>query len=150
VDVTQQQSAGQPARLVFVSHSGEDTWVARQIAREIEACGAKPFLDEAEIDAGADFEEDIRKFLEHAHELVVLLTPWALERAYVWIELGAAWGRRIPIVALLLGITPGELQNRPGVPVLLKKRDLLRLNDIEAYLKQLRGRVQRHAVGETQ
>jgi hypothetical protein len=72
--------------------------------------------------------------------LVVLLTPWALDRPYVWIELGAAWGRRIPIVALLLGITPGELQTRPGIPVLLKKRDLLELNDIETYLEQLRRR----------
>jgi len=32
--------------LVFVSHSSQDTWVAKQIAREIEAAGAKPFLDE--------------------------------------------------------------------------------------------------------
>jgi hypothetical protein len=147
MDVMLPETAGQPARLVFVSHSGEDTWVAKQIAREIEGCGAKPFLDEAEINAGADFEEDIRKFLEQAHELVVLLTPWALERPYVWIELGAAWGRRIPIVALLLGLTAGELQSRPGVPVMLKKRDLLQLNDVEAYLKQLRGRVERHDVG---
>lgn len=85
-------------RLVFVSHSGQDTWVAKQIAREIEACGATAFLDEAQVDAGADFEEDILRFLERAHELVVLLTPWALERPYVWAELGAAWGRRIPIV----------------------------------------------------
>ncbi len=146
--VPKQQVADLSARLVFVSHSGEDTWVAKQIAREIEGCGAEAFLDETEIDAGADFEEDIRKFLEHAHELVVLLTPWALERPYVWIELGAAWGRRIPIVALLLGITPSELQNRPGVPVLLKKRDLLQLNDIEAYLKQLRMRVERHGKGD--
>lgn len=127
-------------RLVFISHCGQDTWVAKQIAREVERSGAKPFLDEAEIDAGADFEEDIRAFLEQADELVVLLTPWALDRPYVWIELGAAWGRRIPIVALLLGITPGELQNRPGIPVLLKKRDLLELNDIETYLDQLRRR----------
>ena len=133
-----------PQRLVFVSHSGEDTWIAKQIAREIESCGAKPFLDEAEIDAGADFEEDIRVFIERAHELVVLLTPWALERAYVWIELGAAWGRRLPIVALLLGISPAELQSRPGVPVLIKKRDLLQLNDIEIYLEQLRKRMDRH------
>jgi TIR domain-containing protein len=70
-------------RLVFISHSGSDTWVAKQIAREIEARGAAPFLDEAQVDAGADFEEDILKFLERAHELVVLLTPWALERPYV-------------------------------------------------------------------
>jgi len=137
-----------PERLVFISHSGPDTLVARQIAREIEGCGAKAFLDDAEIDAGADFEEDIRKFLEQAHELIVLLTPWALDRPYVWIELGAAWGRRIPIIALLLGITPGELQSRPGVPVLLKKRDLLVLNDIETYLGQLRRRVSHAVIGE--
>ena len=57
------------------------------------------------------------------------------------IELGAAWGRRIPIVALLLGVTPAELQSRPGVPVLLKKRDLLGLNEIDLYLQQLQRRV---------
>jgi hypothetical protein len=73
-------------RLVFISHSGPDTWVARQIAREVEARGATPFLDEAQVDAGADFEEDILNFLERAHELVVLLTPWALERPYVWAD----------------------------------------------------------------
>lgn len=128
--------------LVFVSHSGTDTWVAKQIAREISDCGATPFLDEAEIDVGADFEEDILAFLEKAHELVVLLTPWALDRPYVWAELGAAWGRRIPIVGLLYGITATELQSRPEVPILLKKRDLLPLNEVETYLSQLKTRVQ--------
>jgi hypothetical protein len=132
------------ARLIFVSHSSSDTWVAKQIAREIEARGGTPFLDEAGVDAGADFEEDILKFLERAHELVVLLTPWALDRPYVWAEIGAAWGRRIPIVALLLGITPTELQTRPGVPVLLKKRDLLQLNEIDIYLGQLAARIAQH------
>ncbi len=134
--------------LVFVSHSSQDTWVARQIAREIEGSGAKPFLDEAEVDAGADFEEDILDFLERAHELVVLLTPWALDRPYVWAELGAAWGRRIPIVALLLGITPSELQKRPGTPVFLKKRDLLQLNEVDKYLEQLSVRVTQHKGGQ--
>jgi hypothetical protein len=135
-----------PQRLVFVSHSSQDTWIAKQIAREIEATGAKPFLDEAEVDAGADFEEDILAFLGRAHELVVLLTPWALDRPYVWAELGAAWGRRIPIVALLLGITAGELQTRPGIPVLLKRRNLLQLNDVETYLRQLKRRVLKHGL----
>ena len=134
--------------LVFVSHSSQDTWVARQIAREIEGSGAKPFLDEAEVDAGADFEEDILDFLERAHELVALLTPWALDRPYVWAELGAAWGRRIPIVALLLGITPSELQKRPGTPVFLKKRDLLQLNEVDKYLEQLSVRVTQHKGGQ--
>jgi TIR domain len=128
-------------RLVFVSHSGMDTWVAKQIAREISACGAMPFLDEAEIDVGADFEEDILAFLQKADELVVLLTPWALERPYVWAEIGAAWGRQIPIVGLLHGLIVAELQSRAAIPILLKRRDLISLNQIDTYLAQLRGRV---------
>lgn len=111
--------------LVFVSHSGDDTWVAKQVAREFAECGATPFLDEAEIDVGADFEEDILSFLERTDELVVLFTPWALNRPYVWAELGAAWGRRIPIAGLLHGLSAGKLQSMPGVPILLKKRDRL-------------------------
>ena len=136
---------GPKKRLVFISHSGPDTWVARQIAREIQACGAEPFLDESEIHVGESFEDDILDFLEKSHELVVLLTPWALDRPYVWAELGAAWGRRIPIIAMLLGLTPGELQSRPGVPIFLKKRDIIDLNQIDTYLAQLRERVQGNA-----
>jgi len=131
--------------LVFVSHSGQDTWVAKQVAREIRTCGGIPFLDEAEIDVGADFEDDILAFLQKADELVVLLTPWALERPYVWAELGAAWGRGIPIVGLMLGLSAAELQSRPGVPILLKRRNLIALNEIDLYLAQLRSRVA-HAV----
>jgi hypothetical protein len=131
--------------LVFVSHSGEDTWVARQIAREIRGHGATPFLDEADVDVGAEFEDDIREFLDKADELLVLFTPWALERPYVWIEIGAAWQRRLPIVVVLLGLSAKEFQAHPNAPVFLKKRDIIRLNEIDQYLKQLssRGRLRK-------
>jgi hypothetical protein len=129
--------------LVFVSHCAKDTWVAKQIAGEIKSLGATPFLDEAAIEIGADFEREILKFLAKAHELVVLVTPWALERPYVWAELGAAWGKGIRIAALLHGLTAGELQARPGVPVFLKQRNLIDLNDVEKYFNQLARRVKR-------
>lgn len=129
------------ARLVFVSHSGEDTWVARQIAREISNLGAIPFLDEADIDVGAEFEEDIRDFLDKADELLVLFTPWAFERPYVWVEIGAAWIKRIPIVVVLHGLTYKDFQSHPNAPVFLKKRDIIRLNNIDQYLEQLGSRV---------
>jgi len=128
-------------RLVFVSHGGEDTWIARQIAREVSARGATPFLDEAMIVAGDDFEQVILASLEDADELVVLLTPWSLERPYVWAELGAAWLRRIPIVGILLGVSVQELQSRPGAPLFLKSRNLVSLNEIDGYLSQLAIRV---------
>jgi hypothetical protein len=105
-------------------------------------CGATPFLDEADIDVGADFEEDIHAFLKKANELVVLLTPWALERPYVVMEIGAAWIREIPIVVLLQGLTATEVQGHSRMLGLLKRRNLVLLNDIERYLEELRARVQ--------
>jgi len=105
-------------RLVFVSHSGEDTWVARQIAREIAKCGARPFLDADHVDIGADFEEEIRDSLNKADELVVLFTPWALDRPYIWMEIGGAWLiRRIPIIVILHGITKEEFMSHSSTPV---------------------------------
>lgn len=130
-----------PERRVFISHAGEDTWIARQIAREIKELGGSPFLDQADVDIGAEFEDDIRQSLNLAHELIVLFTPWSLERPYVWTEIGAAWIRGIPIVVLLLGLTPADFQSRPNAPVFLKKRDMLQLNEIDQYLDQLRERV---------
>jgi hypothetical protein len=115
--------------------------VAKQIAQRVSLCGAIPFLDEADIEVGEDFEERILAFLERAHELLVLLTPWALDRPYVWAEIGAAWGRRIPIVGILHGMTSAELQSRVDVPTFLKKRDLVEINDIEVYFEQLTARV---------
>jgi hypothetical protein len=97
--------------------------------------------DEAQIAAGADFEE-ILNSMEKAHELVVLLTPWSLDRPYLWAEVGAAWLRRIPIVPLLLGVTTAELGTRPGVPI-LKKRNLPQLNEMGKYLDELSARVRR-------
>lgn len=135
------QSDSLTTRLVFISHSGKDTWIAKQIAREVSDCGATPFLDEAGIEIGDDFEEKILTSLNLAHELLVLLTPWALDRPYIWAELGVAWGRQIPIVVVLHGVAAAELQEKTAVPVFLKKRDLIDINDLDIYFRQLKARV---------
>ncbi len=77
-------------RLVFISHSGEDTLVARQIAREVAKCRERHFLDADNVDIGAEFEEEIMDSLNKADELVVLFTPWALDRPCIWMEIGGA------------------------------------------------------------
>lgn len=135
------KSKGHSKYYVFLSHSGPDTWVASQLSREIIACGATPFLDEASIHVGGRFEEEILTALDHAHELVVLFTPWALDRPYIWAELGAAWARRIPIIALLYGLLEAELRSRPGIPIFIKERDYVNLNEVGSYLSQLSDRV---------
>lgn len=125
---------------VFVSHSSLDTWVARQIARNIEACGATAFLDEADIEHGDDFEERIIAAANSSSELLVLLTPWATTRPYIWLEMGLFWGSRKRIVAVLHGITAKGLSSDERIPVLLKRTDLVDLNRIDSYFDQLRKR----------
>jgi hypothetical protein len=134
--------------LVFVSHHVTDTWIAKQIARVVKERGASVYLAETDVRLGPDFEEQLRDALNRASELVVLLTPWALARLYVWAELGVAWGRRIPIVGLLLGIEVRELQRIPEVPLLLKGAGLLELNHIDRYLAQLAVRIEDSAHAE--
>ena len=130
------------SRFVFISHSVRDAWVARQIAREVSACGAIPFLDEDAVEIGDDFEERILTSLNQADELFVLLTPWSLGRPYVWAELGVAWGRQIPIIVALHGLSTMELQAKTDVPLFLRKRDMIDINQLDDYFLQLKARVQ--------
>jgi hypothetical protein len=126
---------------VFISHAGTDTWVAKRISEHIEACGAKTFLDEAHVAVGEDFEDRILHALDQADELLVVLTPWSLKRPYVWAEIGAAWGKRTPIIGVLYGLTPEELTTQAGVPILIKRRNLIDINQLDVYLSQLQERI---------
>ncbi len=126
---------------VFISHSSVDTWIAKQIGLQIEKCGASYFLDEAGIEHGDDFENVIRKAANDSSELVVLLTPWATTRPYIWLEMGIFWGSGKRIVGILHGLTVDTISTDPKIPVILKKTDFVNLNEIESYFAQLKKRV---------
>jgi TIR domain len=128
---------------VFISHSSIDTWIAKQLATHITKSGASTFLDEASIEHGDDFEQKILEAAEKCDELLVLLTPWATGRPYIWLEIGVFWGARKRIVCLLHGITPKELAKDEKMPVLLKKVDLLPINEVDSYFLQLKKRTNR-------
>jgi hypothetical protein len=131
-----------PCWLVFVSHSSEDTWVARQIAEKIRQVGAQSFLDEADLDIVDEPDEKIREALNKTDELLVLITPWALKRPWVWIEIGVAWSHRVPFVVVLHGLQRQEFLARPEAPTFLKAKNLIRLNEIDRYFDELDRRVQ--------
>ena len=127
--------------LAFISHSSEDTWVAKKLSLECKAAGAETFLDEAEIEVGANTDDEILAALRNADELIVLITPWALDRRYVILEIGAAWGQGIPIIVLLLGISTSEFNEKANLPMVLKQKNLLPLNQVDRYLGELAKRV---------
>jgi hypothetical protein len=127
---------------VFVSHASCDKWVAEQIARRVSGFGIRTFLSESNFDLGdPDFEGRLREALEQCSELVALLTPEALERPYVWIEIGSAWFQRKRVSAILYRVTVKDLRERNGVPNLLLKSNLIDINDTDRFLKQLRTRL---------
>lgn len=119
---------------VFLSYSHKDRWIAKQCARLIEEQGGgqiQAFLDEKDIEGGQSIPDTIRQNLEQCDEFVVLLSRYSKDRPWVLIEMGAAWGLRKPIIAIMDKLSPKE---RPDIISPYKSVDL---NDFDRYLGEL-------------
>ena len=126
---------------VFISHGSEDTWLARKIAADIDHLGGRFFVDQDDIAHGDDFEERILGAEEECSELLVLLTPWSIKRPWIWLEIGFFRHARKRIVGVLYGMTTQEISTDPDVASVIKKLDMVRLNDLDTYLAQLSKRI---------
>lgn len=133
--------------LIFISHAGEDTWIARQLAAKVDDAGGRTFLDEAQIpfsDNPETADARIARALAEAAELVVLLTPWAIERPRVWVEISLAYWRSptpCPIYVVLLGLSRRDFLAMEKIPDFLKTQRIMRLNDVDCYLDDLKVRL---------
>lgn len=129
---------------VFISHVSADTWIALQVAKELETLGVETFVDAADIQTGDELDDLIRDELINSDEFVVILHPDVLTSPYVQLELGAAWGQKIRIVGLLYRMTPEDIASGPKTPVQLKKVLLRDLNtEFAKYLREVRRRLRR-------
>ncbi len=126
---------------VFISHASIDRWVAGQIAERLTAVGVEPYVDSSIVETGDQLDTELRAALSDADELIVLLTAAALERPYVWMEIGAAWIQRKRIIGILYGVTTSQLAGRDGTPAFLTGIVLRDINDLDRYLGELRQRI---------
>lgn len=94
------------------------------------------------MEYGDDFEDKILAAVRASQELLVLLTPWAIKRPYIWLELGAIWGQGQRIIGVLYGLSVKELVTDEGTPALLKRITLVEINKLDGYFRQLAGRVE--------
>lgn len=115
--------------------------MATQIATHVRLTGAATFLDEADIEHGDDFDDEIVKASKLCTELLLLLTPWSVERPYIWLEIGFFRHDNKRIVGVLHGLKVEDISGDARVPVLLKKIDLVDINELESYFTQLDRRV---------
>ena len=131
---------------IFISHGSEDSWVASQIARRIrQDARAETFLDVFDITKGDDFETKIFEMLPQCEELVALLTPWSVNRNWVWTEIGAArvLGKRL--LGVLYGVSIETLSNECGGMACLSSKNVLSIIEFETYLAELKKRVKEAA-----
>lgn len=125
---------------VFISHSSTDKWVAKQIEHYCRKAGAQTFLDDMNIPIGGNIEAKIWEALDKATELLVLGSPWALKRPWVWIEIGKARQRKIPIILVLHGLSANDFRSQLDFPVFLSEYKMIDLNRIDDYFQELRAR----------
>jgi hypothetical protein len=129
---------------LFFSHGRDDTYIVRRfLAPEVETSGASVFMDAGRIEYGDDFRQIILQELLQCDELLVLFTASALRRPWVFAEIGAALARCKRIVAVSYGPTETELQEL-GVLSLLGTNSLLKIEEFDTYIGQLRARVEGH------
>ncbi len=124
---------------VFLSHATTDKWLAKTLCEKIEHTGATTFRDDRDIGGGDDIPDAIRAEIIRSDEMVVLLTPESINRPWVILEVGAAWGRRIRyrIVSVLCHVGVDT------IPDMLRSKKAVPLNEFDDYLRDLKRRIER-------
>lgn len=127
---------------VFVSHSWHDRWIATQIALGIKSeARADVFIDIFNVLSGDRIEERVHEGLTECSELISLLTPWSVDRNWVWSEMAGAWALRKRYVGVMYGLTLEEIDKNHGGLAILSPTNVINLNELDNYLKELSDRV---------
>jgi|HubBroStandDraft_4_1064222.scaffolds.fasta_scaffold238243_1 hypothetical protein len=101
---------------VFLSHITEDKALAGYLQARIRRDFLKAIdvfvsSDGVSIEAGSDWLQSLRPALDRAKCVVVLCSPQSVTRPWVNFEVGAAWLKGLPIMALCHGgLEPAQLK----------------------------------------
>jgi hypothetical protein len=131
---------------VFVSYGWHDRWVARQAAANIRSqAGAEVFVDIFNTLSGDRIEESVHTGLITCNELIALLTPWSIDRNWVWSEMAGAWALKKRYVGIIYELTIEQIDRKHGGLAMLAPTNVRELNDFDVYLSELSVRVKASA-----
>ncbi len=119
------------------------------MARLIGDAGAEPFIDIFDIAKGDRIDDRVREGLGACNELVALLTPWSVDRNWVWTEIASAWIMKKRFVAVLYGLTLREIDSERGGAACLSATNIATIDEFDAYMQELAVRVEAHRRGAT-
>lgn len=131
------EADGAPAAYtVFISHSSKESWIAQQISKEIEALGAKTWLDLKDLRGGDDIRRSVKRGIRASQEAIVLLSAHSVTSQWVIYEVGIADGQGKRITPILNNIAHDEVAPLQGIKA-------IDLNDFDNFLLELAGRITR-------
>lgn len=100
--------------IVFISHAASDALIAELVKGEIDRVFAKAIDVFAtsvpgSLPPGTDWLEQVRKHLDAASVVLVLITPTSINRPWVWFEVGASWNKMVSKNGLILPLVVAEV-----------------------------------------
>lgn len=122
---------------VFISHSAVDRWVARRISQDLQALGIETFLDEKDIVTGDSIDSSIQQHLRDSDEVLILLSPTAINSTWVLVELGGAIALDKRVIPILQHVGANEIPNP------ISKALARDINEIDKYYKEAQERLQK-------
>ena len=128
-------------QIVFISHGWHDRWVAKQMARIVREAGAVPFIDIFDIQKGDRIEQRVKKGIRTCTELVALITPWSVDRRWVWTEIAAVWALEKRFTAIFYGINMRDVEDKHGGLACIAPTNVSSLDDFDQYASELAARV---------
>jgi hypothetical protein len=98
----QEEAALAPAGNIFLSYSRNDTDIMLRLKSDLEREGFDVWVDEAALEIGTPaWEAEIQNALEHAHCLIVLMSPDSKQSLWVMRELSYAERHSVRILPVL-------------------------------------------------
>lgn len=91
---------------IFISYSKKDSEFTHKLSSDLEAAGFRIWIDKRSIQIGDDWRNTIEKNLREAGEVIVVVSPNALESEWVPYEGALAIGWEKPIYPILIAEVP--------------------------------------------
>jgi hypothetical protein len=119
---------------VLISSTSRDRDLADNLAQSVRETGANVLSVEQAPARGETIDFDLRRALQKADEVVLVLTERSLNNPYLLYEMGAAFSLHKRVVPLLVGIEETE------IPPLIAQFQYVRYADLRRYLSELEQR----------
>lgn len=129
---------------VFISHGSGDKYLANHVREKLGEHGIHSFLDQVDVDIGLNFRTRILQELEDCDELLCLLTPTSIARAWISAEIGAASVLKKTVVAVNCWVRDEELQERGFYSLLGDVAPIVfddLMDDFDTYVASIRNRI---------